>query len=628
MKIVDIPMNKICILVLLLIAAACTPAPEPTPDINTLVEGTLTARDQAAARAAPTLVSPDSDSVFDNIAEVKLVWSWIRPLAEDEVYDLRVWAEGADHNGIARTQDSQFDLTNWLLDRKPGKYYWTVVVVKKDSAGSPEDELSNTPAEYSFTLSKYDMNIMDLPEGFQSKLYARLPITQPTVVTFDSSGAMIVLALDGHIVKMTDEDHDGYAETSTMLFDDPGDKVNYAVGLAFHDGKTYVSDAGRISIVSDSDGDGKLDSIQPIIEGLPTWKHTFHSNNGIVFGPDNKLYVGIGATTDHGPLQDKYEASILRMNPDGSDVEVFATGFRNPYDLTFSPKGELFTADNSPDEPDDTLAYLPPEELDFVQQGKNYGFPYVYGVAGNIGEYTGPVTDFYTSSASSGLVYYSADQFPPAYHDGIFVAQFGTGAAFPKQLALQNGQMVVFVTLTADGKGGYTGKWQPFARFRTDLAVYNPIDVTVGPDGALYVMEWNTGTVYRVTYSGNEQIEATSEATTEAAASTSADANSDLVAQGETIFRSGANGAPACITCHLLENGATGVGPSLLGISEIAGSRVSGLSAEDYIRQSILRPNDYVVEGYASGLMYQNYAGQLQTSDVDALVAYVLSLKK
>ncbi|MBA3868268.1 MAG: PQQ-dependent sugar dehydrogenase [Anaerolineae bacterium] len=617
-------MTKRFMLLLLLFIAACSTTPEPTPDISAFVTGTITAKETATARTAPTLNAPDDDSVFDNIAAVKLAWSWVRPLADDEVYDLRVWADGADHNGIARTPDNHFDLTNYLLDRKPGKYHWTVTVVKKDSPGGPDDQLADLPPDRSFTLSKFAMNIMDLPAGFESKLYAHLPITQPTVVTFDSNGAMVVLSLDGHIVKMTDNDHDGYAETSTMLFEDPGDKVNYAVGLAYHDGKTYISDAGRISILTDSDKDGKLDSIQPIVQGLPTWKHTFHSNNGIAFGPDNKLYVGVGATTDHGPIQDQYEASILRMNPDGSDLEVFATGFRNPYDLVFSPKGELFTADNSPDEPDDTLAYLPPEELDFVQQGKNYGFPYVFGVAGAVGDYTGPVNDYYTSSASSGITYYSADQFPPAYRNGIFLAQFGTGAAFPKQMALQNGQMVIFDTLTADGKGGYTGKWQPFAKFRTDLGVYNPIDVTVGPDGALYVVEWNTTTVYRITYTGTPS----SEATPESIAESTPEATDNLVAQGEAIFHNGTNGAPPCITCHVLDKGITGVGPSLLGINDVAASRVAGLSAEAYVRQSILHPNDFIVPGYIAGVMYQGFANQLQSSDVDALVAYVLSLKK
>ncbi len=609
-------MAKYCILILLLLLAACAPTTEPTPDVSELIAAAVAAQEQEAARIPPMLESPDDDAVFDNIAEVKLAWNWMRPLADDEVFDVRVWREDDPHNGIAWTQDTHMDLTNWLLYQEPGTFHWTVVVLKKEADSTQTQEITDLAQEHSFSMSAINMNIIDLPPGFESKLYAHLPISEPTVMTFDASGAMVVLSLDGHIVQMTDINHDDYAETSTMLFDDPQDQLNHAVGMAFHDGKTYISDAGRISILSDSNGDGMINAVNPIVDGLPTWQHTFHSNNGIAFGPDGKLYVGVGSTTDHGPLQVKNEASILRMNDDGTDLEVFAAGFRNPYDLAFSPDGELFTADNSPDEPDDTLAYLPPEELDFVQQGKNYGFPYVYGTAGSGGDYTAPITDLFTSSASSGLTYYSADQFPPDYR-GIYIAQFGTGAAFAKAQGLTNGQMVVFVALKPDGSGGYTGKWQPFARLRTDLGVYNPIDVTVGPDGSLYVVEWNTATVFRITYTG---VSATKLSAT----------NSAEIPQsaGETLFHQGANGAPACITCHTLDRGTAGVGPSLLGLSEEAGKRVVGLSAEDYVRQSILQPNAYVAPGYIAGVMYQNYAGQLQSDEVDALVNYVLSLTK
>ena len=115
-------MTKYCIVLVLLTLAACSPDPEPTPDIDLLVATALTTKEQEAERTAPILAAPIDNALFDNIAEVKLAWSWIRPLAEDEVYDLRVWADGADHNGIARTQDTNFDLTQWLLDQKPGKF--------------------------------------------------------------------------------------------------------------------------------------------------------------------------------------------------------------------------------------------------------------------------------------------------------------------------------------------------------------------------------------------------------------------------------------------------------------------------------------------------------------------------
>lgn len=611
-------MLKIRILITLCLLTACSTAVEPTPDVPSLVAAAIAEQEQVTARTAPTLQTPENDAVFDNIAAVKLGWSWTRPLAEDEVFDVRVWREDDPHNGIAWTQDTVMDMTQWLLYQEPGKFSWTVAVLKKDAADGQAREITELAAEHSFTMSKMNMDILEVPTGFEAKLYAHLPITQPTVMSFNDAGELEVLSLDGHIVAMTDTDNDRYAETATMVYEDPDDQLNHAVGMAYRDGKTYISDAGRISILSDVDGDGTLDILQPIVEGLPTWQHTFHSNNGIAFGPDDKLYVSVGSTTDHGPLQMENEASILRMNPDGTDMEVFATGFRNAYDLAFSPAGELFTADNSPDEPDESLPYLPPEELNYVQEGKNYGFPYVYGTAGSNDQYTAPVTDLFTSSASSGLTYYSADQFPAEYQ-GIFLAQFGTGAGFSKALGLTNGQQVVFVSLQPDGKGGYTGKWRPFARFLTEYGVYNPIDVTVGPDGALYVTEWNTTTVYRIAYVG----EATAKISELAA-----DSEPAPQSIGETLFRNGANGAPACITCHVVDSSAAGVGPSLLGLGEAVGTRVAGLSAEEYVRQSILHPNEYVADGYIAGVMYQNYEGQLSDEDVDALVAYVLSLEK
>ncbi|MEZ4668483.1 MAG: PQQ-dependent sugar dehydrogenase [Anaerolineae bacterium] len=599
-------------IVVLFAVAACSTTTPPTPDIDALVEGTLEARSEAEARTPVTLKSPADGSTFDNVAGVNLEWDWTRPLADNEVFDLRVWRDGDPANGITWTRESSFDLSQWLLYQQPGNFSWTVGVLDTGTDDQQPKEMNELAPAQHFTMSQIRMDIMELPEGFEANLYARLPVTQPTVVTFGPDDNMYVLSLEGKVVELIDDDHDFVADTSQVVFDNPDNKLNYAVGMAFHNDEIYISDAGRISILEDTTGDGKLNDIHPIVEGLPTWKHTFHSNNGIAFGPDDKLYVGVGATTDHGPLQDQYEASILRMNPDGSDLEVFATGVRNPYDLTFSPSGDLFTADNSPDEPDETLTYLPPEEMDHIQQGKNYGFPYVYGFAGSGGDYAAPVTEFYTSSASAGLTYYDANQFPQDYH-GVYVAQFGTGAGVPVAYSIRNGQMVVLTRLQPDGNGSYSGSWEPFAKFRTDLGVYSPIDVTVGPYGGLYIMEWVTSTVFRVSYTGiaQKQVESTAEATP--------------ASPGETLFRTGANGAPACITCHQLD-GSVGVGPSLLNIGVIGGSRVAGLDAEAYARQSILQPNAYVVDGFLPGVMYQNYADQLTTEQVDELVAYVLSL--
>ena len=99
---------------------------------------------------------------------------------------------------------------------------------------------------------------------------------------------------------------------------------------------------------------------------------------------------------------------------------------------------------------------------------------------------------------------------------------------------------------------------------------------------------------------------------------------------GEALFAQptiGANNAPGCITCHSLEPDVVIVGPSQAGLASRAVTRVSGQSAEEYIRTSITEPNAYIVEGFAEGLMYQNYAADLTANEIDDLVAYTLTLK-
>ena len=101
-------------------------------------------------------------------------------------------------------------------------------------------------------------------------------------------------------------------------------------------------------------------------------------------------------------------------------------------------------------------------------------------------------------------------------------------------------------------------------------------------------------------------------------------------ANGERLFSQatiGANNAPGCITCHSLEPDVVIVGPSQAGLATRAQTRVAGVSAADYIHQSIVEPNAYIVEGFAEGLMYQNYGTDLTEQEINDLVAYTLTLE-
>jgi cytochrome c2 len=106
---------------------------------------------------------------------------------------------------------------------------------------------------------------------------------------------------------------------------------------------------------------------------------------------------------------------------------------------------------------------------------------------------------------------------------------------------------------------------------------------------------------------------------------------------GDKLFHQtsiGSSNAPGCATCHSTEAGKTLVGPSLAHIGTDAGNIIKGSdykgkakTAEDYIHESIVDPNAYVVKGFTPGIMYQNYGKDLQAQDINDLVAYLMTLK-
>jgi cytochrome c2 len=101
-------------------------------------------------------------------------------------------------------------------------------------------------------------------------------------------------------------------------------------------------------------------------------------------------------------------------------------------------------------------------------------------------------------------------------------------------------------------------------------------------------------------------------------------------ANGERLFNEsiiGAASAPGCITCHSLEPGVVIVGPSHSDVGTRAETAVPGMSAEDYLRQSIVEPNAHITEGYTEGVMYQNFGEELTNSQINDLVAFLLTLK-
>lgn len=101
-------------------------------------------------------------------------------------------------------------------------------------------------------------------------------------------------------------------------------------------------------------------------------------------------------------------------------------------------------------------------------------------------------------------------------------------------------------------------------------------------------------------------------------------------ARGEELYHQttiGSASAPGCMTCHSTEEGVVLVGPSHAGVATRAGTEAPGMSAAEFLEQSIRDPNAVITEGFSPGVMYQNYDTDLTDQQIADLVAYLETLK-
>ncbi len=319
-----------------------------------------------------------------------------------------------------------------------------------------------------------------LPPGFSLTVYATVEV--PTSLTFGPDGKLYVASADQHVYVFADPDGDHRATLSNIFTSG----LDTPLGLLWIGNTLYISYKDNVVAMQDTDGNGVQDQFNIIVPNLPTG---LHQNDGMVLGADGYIYMGLGTTCDACVEVSPLSGSILRFKPDGSDLSVYADGFRNPYDVAFNAAGDLFATDNGRDKLGDDI---PLEELNFVRAGLHYGWPDCWD--GNTdpacANQTLASATFTAHSSVDGLTFYTGDNFPPEYRDNAFVAVLGS-YILPK---IERG--VKRVRLTKNGDT-YTGESEWFLQLGL---TGRPLDLTVGPDGGLYVADYEQGLVYRIVY--------------------------------------------------------------------------------------------------------------------------------
>ena len=336
---------------------------------------------------------------------------------------------------------------------------------------------------------------LKVPPGFAVSVFASgLPGSRLMAV---SPEGVLVVAKRAEVVALPDANHDGVAEPTVLL-----SGMTYAHSVAFNGGYLYIGTTPAVVRVKWTNGT-VAGPVETYVE-LPSSAPAMHTSRSIAFGPDGRLYVGIGSSCNVCVEGDPRRTTIQVFDGPGSKGRAYASGLHNAVGFDWDPVSKrMWAADTGQEQLGDDY---PPDEINLIEEGKHYGFPYFHGknTASTVPELKDaprtlasadvvpPAFELPAHASPLGLAFYRGTQFPAAYRDSIYVAIHGSSARSSKI-----GYSVVRVVM----KNGRPVSSEDFATgwLNNGVVTGRPAGVVTGADGALYISDDNKGFIYRVT---------------------------------------------------------------------------------------------------------------------------------
>ena len=357
--------------------------------------------------------------------------------------------------------------------------------------------LPSVIAEYAIAKSRdIPLELINLPPGFKITVFAAdIPHARSMVMSPD--GILFVgTRRAGNVYAVLDRNKDYLADEVVAI----AKNLNMPNGVAFRNGSLYVAEVNRIL---------RYDNIEkrihsppkPVIvtDKFPNDRH--HGWKYIAIGPDEKLYVPVGAPCNICEKDNAQYATIMRMNLDGSGMEIYSHGVRNTVGFDWHPQtNELWFTNNGRDWMGDDL---PPDTLHHApQKGLHFGFPYChpgnipdpkYGRKRNCDTFAPPVMKLDAHVAPLGMKFYTGNMFPSRYQNQIFIAEHGS-----RNRSVPIGYRITLAVFDNSN----TARYQIFADgwLKNNRAWGRPVDIIVINDGSLLISDDRAGVIYRIFY--------------------------------------------------------------------------------------------------------------------------------
>ena len=334
--------------------------------------------------------------------------------------------------------------------------------------------------------------------GMHITYFAKVPGAR--VMALGPDGAVYVSETGANkVVRVWDTNGDNVADSLRTVVEG----LNGPSGLAFHKGYLYIANTNGVVRVQ-LNAEGVAMALPVSVNSLPAGGG--HATRTIVFGADSAMYVSVGSSCNLCVETDSERASVVRFNEDGSSGRVFSRGLRNAVGLAVNPTThKLWVSQNERDNVTPDHQNLPPEEINILQDGKDFGWPYCYSLNGapvpnpeynDAARCATTVTaalEMQAHSAPLGMTFLDkATLLPSEYRGDLLVAFHGSW-----DRDQPTGAKVVRVKISGGvptGVEDFVSGWQ-----RADGSRWGrPADVQVYKDGSVLISDDQSGSLYRV----------------------------------------------------------------------------------------------------------------------------------